>query len=79
MDEKIPGAACNKSNLNCENKNSNFVRVVFHNFSGYDCHLIFEQQLTKAHALQRSVQILPTSMEKYISVQIGCLRFLDSY
>ena len=53
--------------------------MLFHNFSGYDCHLIIEDLLRKAHALGLNIQILPKSMENYISVQMGCSRFLNGY
>ena len=51
----------------------------FHNFSGNDCHLIFEELLTSAYNLTLPLNIIPKSMENYVSVQVGCLRFLDSY
>ena len=45
---KYRGAAHNKCNLNCKKKSSSFVPIFFHNFSGYDCLLIFEELLTSA-------------------------------
>ena len=56
---------------------SSFVPIFFHNFSGYDCHLIFELLLTKAFELKLDIKILPKIMEDYVSLQVGCLRFLD--
>ena len=76
---KYRGAAHNKCNLNCKKKSSSFVPIFFHNFSGYDCHLIFEELLTSAYDLKLPINIIPKSMENYVSVQVGCLRFLDSY
>ena len=76
---KYRGAAHNKCNLNCKKKSSSFVPIFFHNFSGYDCHLIFEELLTSAYNLKLPINIIPKSMENYVSVQVGCLRFLDSY
>ena len=73
------GAAHNKCNLNCKKKSSSFVPIFFHNFSGNDCHLIFEELLTSAYNLKLPINIIPKSMENYVSVQVGCLRFLDSY
>ena len=35
--------------------------------------------LTKAHAMGLKLQILRKSVKNYISVQMGCLRFLVSY
>ena len=76
---KYRGAAHNKCNLNCKKKSSSFVPIFFHNFSGYDCHLIFEELLTSAYNLKLPINIILKSMENYVSVQVGCLRFLDSY
>ena len=47
-----------------------FVSISFHNFSGYDCHLIFELLLTKAFELKLDIKILPKIMENYVSVQV---------
>ena len=76
---KYRGAAHNRCNLNCKKKSSSFVPIIFHNFSGYDCHLIFEELLTSAYNLKLPINIIPKSIENYVSVQVGCLRFLDSY
>ena len=83
---KYRGAAHNICNINCKQKSSSFVPIFFHNFSGYDCHLIFEELLTEAYTIgQQSCNrnynptIIPKSLENYVSVQVGCLRFLDSY
>ena len=76
---KYRGAAHNKCNLNCKQKSSSFVPIFFHNSSGYDCHLISEELLTQAYKLRYEPNIIPKSMENYVSVQVGCLRFLDSY
>ena len=76
---KYRGAAHNRCNLNCKKKSSSFVSIFFHNFSGCDCHLIFEELLTSAYNLKLPINIIPKSMENYVSVQVGCLRFLDSY
>ena len=75
---KYRGAAHNICNINCK-KSSSFVPIFFHNFSGYDCHLIFEELLTKAYNENYNPTIIPKSLENYVSVQVGCLRFLDSY
>ena len=53
--------------------------MFFHNFSGYDCHLIFEQLITSAYNRKLPLNIIPKSLENYVSVQVRCLRFLDSY
>ena len=76
---KYRGAAHNICNINCKQKSSSFVPIFFHNFSGYDCHLIFEELLTEAYNQNYNPTIIPKSLENYVSVQVGCLRFLDSY
>ena len=72
-----------RSAISTVNKNNkNFVPVLFHNLLSYDCHLEFEQLLTKALELEIigiRKKLLPKSLESYISVQLGCLRFLDPY
>ena len=42
---KYRGAAHNICNINVKQKSSSFVPLFFHNFSGYDCHLIFQELL----------------------------------
>ena len=44
---KYRGATHSKCNFFCKQKSSSFVPIFFHNFSGYDDHLIFEQLLTE--------------------------------
>ena len=65
--------------MNVKQKSSSFVPMFFHNFSGYDCHLIFEELLTQAYNLKLAINIIPKSLENSVSVHVGCLRFLDSY
>ena len=76
---KYRGAAHNICNINCKQRSSSFVPIFFHNFSGYDCHLIFQELLIQAFEKGYEPKIIPKSMENYVSVQVGCLRFLDSY
>ena len=76
---KYRGAAHNICNINCKQRSSSFVPIFFHNFSGYDCHLIFEELLTEAYNQNYNPTIISKSLENYVSVQVGCLRFLDSY
>ena len=75
---KYRGAADNGCDLNCEQKSSSFVPIFFHNFSGYDCHIIFEELLTQAFKNGYEPKLILQSKENYVSVQAGCLRFLDS-
>ena len=76
---KYRGAAHNICNIKSQQMSSSFVPIFFHNFSGYDCHLIFEELLTEATNQIYNPTIIPKSLENYVSVQVGCLRFLDSY
>ena len=45
---KYRRAAHNICNINCKQKSSSFVPIFFHSFSGYDCHLIFQQLILSA-------------------------------
>ena len=49
LTDEYRGAAHNRCNSNCKKKSSSFVPIFFHNFSGYDCHIIFEELLTRAY------------------------------
>ena len=76
---KYRGAAHNICNINCKQRSSSFVPIFFYNFSGYDCHLIFQELLIQAFEKGYEPKIIPKSIENYVSIQVGCLRFLDSY
>ena len=76
---KYRGAAHNICNINCKQRSSNFVPIFFHNFSGYDCHLIFQELLIQVFEKGYEPKIIPKSMENYVSIQVACLRLLDSY
>ena len=68
--------------MNTRKAHTSFVPVLFDNFSGYDCHLIIEKLVNMATAKDIKINendISATSSENYISVKIGCLKFLDSY
>ncbi len=73
---KYRGVACNNCNLNAKQGLSNFVPVLFHNFSGYDCHMFFRELYEKKE--DTPVKVLPKTDELYISVDFGCIRFMDS-
>ena len=75
---KYREAAHLKFNINVKQKQSSFVPIFFHNISGYDCHLIFKQLLTQAYKMGYEPKKFPKSIENYVSVQVGCLGFLDS-
>ena len=74
--------AHNSFNLNTRKAHTSFVPILFHNFSGYDCHLIFEKLVNMATEKNIKINendIIAKLSENYISVTIGCLKFLDSY
>ena len=68
------GAACQSCNLNLQNPT--FVPVFFHNFRGFDSHLLIE---AAGKYKDQKITCIPNNMEKYISFSVGNLRFLDSY
>ena len=79
---RFTGLAHNNCNLNTRKAHTSFVPILFHNFSGYDCHLIFEKLINMANEKNIKINendVIAKSSEKYISVKIGCLKFLDSY
>ena len=79
---RFRGLAHNNCNLNTRKAHTSFVPLLFHNFSGYDCHLIFEKLINMATEKNIKINendIIAKSSENYISVKIGCLKFLDSY
>ena len=56
---KYRGAAGSKCNLSSSQETSNFVPIFFHNFSDYNCHLIFETLVTKAFELKLDIHTVP--------------------
>ena len=79
---RFRGLAHNNCNLHTRKAHTSFVPILFHNFSGYDCHLIFEKLVniaTEKNIKINENDIIAKSPENYISVKVGCLKFLDSY
>ena len=79
---RFRGLAHNNCSLNTRKGHTSFVPILFHNFSGYDSHLIFEKLInmaTEKNIKTNENDIIAKSSENYISVKIGCLKFLDSY
>ena len=74
---KYRGAAHESCNINVKKQQSNFIPVMFHNFSKYDCHLFFKTLLCKSKS--QKLKVIPKTNEEYISVNFGCIRFIDSY
>ena len=52
------------------------IPVIFHNLKGYDSHLIM--QYVSCEYAPNSIDVIPTTSEKFFSFQIGNLRFLES-
>ena len=57
-------------------EDSSIIPVIFHNSKGYDSHLIM-QYVTRMFS-PNSIDVIPTTSEKFLSFEIGNLRFLDS-
>ena len=75
---KYIGPSHSKCNINVTQKQSNFIPLVFQNFSNYDCHMFFKKLVDKKKDKVDFEIILKTD-EEYISVTYGCFRFTDSY
>ena len=52
-----------------------FIPVFFHNLEGYDSHLLMQEL---GRYKDRRLQCIPKNLEKYISFNLGHIRFLDS-
>ena len=79
---RFRGLAHNSCNLNTRKAYTSSVPKLLHNFSRYDCHLIFEKIINMATEKNIKINendIIAKSSENYISVKIGCLKLLDSY
>ena len=75
---KYRGPAHSKCNINVTQDQSNFIPFIFHNFSNYDCHMFFKKLVDKKNDKVK-FDIIPKTIEEYISVTYGCIRFIDSY
>ena len=67
------GAAHSSCNLGYKFKEN--VPVVFHNLKGYDGHLLMK---AVGNHPGRRLNVIPKSMEQYLSFSLGRLRFIDS-
>lgn len=70
----LRGAAHQSCNLSL--KDPTFTPVFFHNFRGFDSHLLIE---AAGKYKDKKITCIPNNMEKYISFSVGNLRFLDSF
>ena len=76
---KYRGAACNNCNLLATKKSQSFIPIFLHNGSGYDFQLFFEKLFIAATEKGIKCEPLCETDEKYISIQVGCIRFLDRF
>ena len=77
LKDKYRGRAHNICNINVKEKDSNFIQFAFHNFSNYDCHMFFKRSVDLKN-YKVKFKIIPKTNENYISVNYGCIRFIDS-
>ena len=78
LTSKYRGPAHSKCNINVTRDQSNFIPLIFHNFTKYDCHIVFKKIVNKKNDKVK-FDIIPKTKEEYISVTYGCIRFIDSY
>ena len=72
---KYRGAAHSECNLKLKiNPKTHQVPVVFHNLRGYDAHHLMQAMAN----LQKEVKCVANNMEKYITISVDGLRFIDS-
>ena len=64
--------------MNVTQDQTTFIPFIFHNFSKYDCHMLFEK-LVDMKKDEVKFDIIPKANGEYILVTYGCGRFLDSY
>ena len=70
---RFRGLAHNECNFNTREAHSLFIPILFHNFSGKDCYLIFEKLVNKAIEKDNKTKedFLAESSENHISVKLG--------
>jgi len=71
------GAAHQKCNVNYFS--NRYLPVVFHNLRGYDSHMIVRKANQINEQLgNKKIDCIPNSFEKFMSISIGNLKFIDS-
>lgn len=77
---KYLGSACNGCNL--QYKQSLYMPIIFHNFKGYDSHIILKELKSFLDDTSETyeISVIPENMENYmcLSVQKYKIRFIDS-
>ena len=70
------GVSHNACNLNYRSKPKSWKPpIIIHNFKGYDSHLIVKALNSEFG----KVKVIPQNMERYLSLSVGQLKFLDSF
>ena len=54
-----------------------FIPILYHNFSKYDNHMFFNE-LINSKVEKNNLSVIPRTNEEYMSVNYGCIKFLDS-
>ena len=76
--EQVPISSVEKDEDEKEEKLRFFIPVIFHNGKNYDLHHILKFLQNNSLTDVRKFRVIATNSEKFISVQIGNLRILDS-
>ena len=76
--EKVPISSIEKDEDEKAEKLKFFIPVIFHNGKNYDMHHILKFLQNNSLSNVRDFRCIATNSEKFISVQIGNLRILDS-
>ena len=71
------GPAHQKCEITVTQKQSIFFQLVFHNFSNYDCHLLFKKLVVKKTV--KEIDRIPKTTEECVSVTNGCIQFFARY
>ena len=70
------GAAHKKCNLSASKPT--FVPMFFHNGGKYDIHLFFTKLICRCKEKHIYVNILPRDEQTYFTIQVGCIKILDT-
>ena len=62
---------------NRQRKTPKDLPIIFHNFKGYDCHLLIKELCALENNIN-NVHLIPKSMEQYTSVSTEHFKFIDS-
>ena len=77
MTDAYRGPAHQKCEITVTQKQSIFFQLVFHNFSNYDCHLLFKKLVVKKTV--KEIDRIPKTTEECVSVTNGCIQFFARY